>query len=149
MNETKPALRVLTANSELLTRITRHKVTLTFFIPTVKPTDEVVTIQVFYDRNNGVENADVGSGVGDDIFQIILGDEPLEKTPGNQVICQPVASDDDFQPETLGSLLNEALADWLVAGAKAGNPIIGGDWDEWFDELCAEIKKQTGVNNAF
>ena len=144
MNKTKSALQVTSTESFVIARITRHLLRMNVNVPFVEPSDRTITIQVFFDRTNGAgEN-------NDSIFQIILGDEALADTPLNQIIHQPVTNDAGDAFESFGELLNEALGDWLQALAKPDRPIIHGDeWEGWFDDLLAEIEKQTGVKNAF
>ena len=144
MNKTKSALQVTSTESFVIARITRHLLRMNVKVPFVEPSDRTITIQVFFDRT-------VGAGENqDNIFQIILGDEALADTPFNQIIHQPVTNDAGDAFESFGELLNEALGDWLEVLAKPDRPIIHGkEWEGWFDDLLAEIEKQTGVKNAF
>ena len=134
-------IKLVNAEDGVATRFTRHKLTLTFIVPTVVNTAKTATIQIFFDRNN------VAGEKGDNIFQIILGTEPQEKTDRKLIVVQPVCSNDDFQPDSLASLLNDALAEWLKGFSKT--PLVtGNEWESWFDSFCDEVEKRTGVEDA-
>ena len=47
-----------------------------------------------------------------------------------------------------GSIFNDTLAEQLPA-MTTDQLLDGDDWEHWFENLCAEIEKQTGIKAAF